>query len=99
MTRADSGGCAMILQGQALTDDGVEKAFGLSGSGTGGDERRAAVSHGPDGALLVAVEVGDLDWYPLAEMRVEEFLGDEGIDGRSPPERARKTHIGSLEKR
>ena len=50
---ADARGCALVPQGQALTDNRVEKAFGLSGSGPGGDEGRLAVSHGPDGALLV----------------------------------------------
>ena len=43
--------------------------------------------------------MGDVGRNPFREVRVEQAFADQGGDRRTLPERARKAHVGTLEKR
>ena len=51
------------------------------------------------GALLVAVEVGEIPANPLSQVRMEQPFSDQRVERRAPPEGARQTHPRPPEKR
>ena len=99
MTALMPGGGGFVPQMQASAHDGVEEALRLAGPRAGGDEGRPAGGDGADGALLVAVEMRDPLRDPLAQVGVEQVLGDQGVDRRALPERTRQADVRPLEER
>ena len=99
MTALIPGWGAFVPEREAATDDGIEEALRLAGTGAGRDEGRPALRDCADGVLLVAVKMGDLGRDSICEVRVEQTFTDQIGDGRALPERAREAHVGSLEKR
>ena len=91
--------CVFVSKREAPADDRIEEALRLAGAGARRDEGRPALRDRADGALLVAVEMGDPGRDPFREVRVEKAFADQIGDGRALPERAREAHVGTLEKR
>lgn len=96
---ADSRFRGLVLECQALADNGIEEALGLPRTGAGGDQRRAALPSCPDRTFLVAVEMADARRDPGCKVGVKDAFLDQLLDGSTGPEGAGEAYVWTSEER
>ena len=94
---ADARRPLFVPQLQALADDWIEKALGLTRAGSGGHQRGPSLGDSANGLLLMAVQVRDLFGNPLPQQRVQQPFGHQVFHRRALPERAGQAYVRPLQ--